>query len=358
MKTKGKTPYEELGILKLSSRIKLMLADSNMVIKNLIFRGTGAHAITEVSKNVENILIKNNVIEDIGGSFLNQKERYGNGIQFYSTNVKNLTITKNIIRNVYDVGFTIQGSEGSGKDVSVSRNVFVQNSQDSEIWEDGSATGVYNYSFDNNVCVNQGRGWGYDARPDKYAAGHVLFWAYNKQPTKIYFHDNYVYNSRMLYYIEHSHATDEYFQKSDDISSNFNHYYMNNDTTCFRDQYKYKDKDNFISEYHKDNNSEFILLNETNETIINTAAKSYDYKEVRKFFVDEPDDDENDDNEYERNGSKFFIIFIVILIIIILLIGGFFLFRYITRKKNDSNREYLDNKKQNDVSLGEKLYSD
>ena len=80
-----------------------------MKVENLHIQGTGAHGIVDSGNLNENIEIVNNIIEDIGGSFLyqNSTTRYGNGIEFYGTDVKNLKIHKNILRNIYDVGFTI-----------------------------------------------------------------------------------------------------------------------------------------------------------------------------------------------------------------------------------------------------------
>ena len=74
--------------------------------------GSGWDGIRRKGKN-ENVEIINNIIEDIGGSFLSENERYGNAITFFETDVKNLKIHKNIIRNIYDVAFTIQGNKGS-----------------------------------------------------------------------------------------------------------------------------------------------------------------------------------------------------------------------------------------------------
>jgi hypothetical protein len=142
VKTNGATPYEELGELKLAPKMKILIIGSNLKVENLHIQGTGAHGIVGSGKVNENIEIVNNIIEDIGGSWLNSEERYGNAIQFYDTDTKNLKIHKNIIRNTYDVAFTIQGDRGSGTNISLTKNIFCLNSQDSEIWEAHGATGV------------------------------------------------------------------------------------------------------------------------------------------------------------------------------------------------------------------------
>ena len=186
-------PYTTLGQLKVAVRISLLYLRSNMEVSNIRFAYTGAHGIVG-GGTLENIKVTNCIIENIGGSYLYPTDeiRYGNGIEFYESDTKNVEITNNIIRNVYDVGFTMQGSAGSGTDIFVHDNVFVSNSQDSEIWEDPPATGINNYQFYNNISINQQRGWGYEARPDKDWSGHILFWEYHIEPTDIYFHHNIV----------------------------------------------------------------------------------------------------------------------------------------------------------------------
>lgn len=282
-------PYSKLGELKLATRTNLFIMHSNIKIENIEFSGTGAHAIVGSDESTENIEISNNIIQDIGGSYLRGTIRYGNGIEFYGTNVSNALIHDNIIRNTYDVGFTIQGTQGSGKNVVVKENVFVSNSQDSEIWESGSATGVESYEFTNNISINAGRGWGYEAREDKYAAAHILFWQYLLVNTDIYFHDNIVYNPRRIYFIEQTNKTNIFFQKSEFIRSDYNTYLLGEDTKIFRDFYSIEEKDTFVSEYKKDVHSTFELI-EVKEDIINTSANSNDVKEIRKALgVEEPD---------------------------------------------------------------------
>ncbi|MBQ2800394.1 MAG: leucine-rich repeat protein [Lachnospiraceae bacterium] len=282
-------PYDRLGELKLATQINLFVLHSDLKIENIRFSGTGAHGLAGSDENSKNIEISNNIIEDIGGSYLKETIRYGNGIEFYGTNVSNVVVKNNIIRNTYDVGFTIQGTQGSGKNVVVKDNVFVNNSHDSEIWESGSATGVESYEFTNNISINAGRGWGYEAREDKYAVAHILFWQYLLENTDIYFHDNIVYNPRRIYFVEQTNKTNIFFQKSEFIRSDYNTYLLGEDTKIFRDFYSIEEKDTFVSEYKKDVHSTFELI-EVKEDIINTSANSNDVKEIRKALgVEEPD---------------------------------------------------------------------
>ena len=352
VRTNGATPYEELGELKLAPRLKLLILRSNFKVENLHIQGTGAHGLAGAGDKNENIEIVNNIIEDIGGSFLNSKERYGNGIEFYGIDVINLKIHKNIIRNVYDVGFTIQGEKGCGRNITLTKNIFCLNSQDSEIWEVNAATGVYNYNFEDNIAFLTGRGWGYLARPDKYCASHILFWGYGfenvVEKTNIYFHRNYVYNPKRIYFIAGHQETNILFQKENCIRSDYNHYYLSKDSFIYWDEYNFQTRNNFTQDYNKDKNSEFILLDKEDPIWVDKITNSLDYKELRKLFVDDVEDEDEEEKENEKkegnengksNSYAVLISIIVIIIIVLSLIGGILIYRYIKRKKSLSSLE-------------------
>jgi len=282
----NQNPYNALGSLKVVVRSNLMNLSSNMKISNIRFAYTGGHAMEGASVNEENIIITNCIFENIGGSYLHSSKlddetRYGNGIEFYGSNARNITVKNNIFKNIYDVAFTIQGSSGSGKDIFVYDNVFINNSQDSEIWENDKATGVYNYQFYNNLSINQGRGWGYDARVDKYPAASILFWGYDIANTNISFKNNIFYNPRQIYYF--AVATDKYFLSTDTISSDNNIYYMAKDTTIYRNNWNYNTKKEFISKYNVDKNSTYNLIEE-DKNLTNQANKLYDISKIRSLL--------------------------------------------------------------------------
>ncbi|MBQ4523748.1 MAG: hypothetical protein IJA10_12460 [Lachnospiraceae bacterium] len=298
----GTNPYSKLGELKLATKTNLFILTSNMKVENIKLSGTGAHGFLNSEESVANVEISNNVIEDIGGSYLKGTTRYGNGIEFYGTNVSNLVVHDNIIRNVYDVGFTIQGTAGSGKNVTVKNNVFVQNSHDSEIWESGSATGVKGYVFTNNISINVGRGWGHDAREDKYDVAHILFWGYNIEDTDIYFHHNTVYNPRRLYFIEQTNHTDVFFKEKNVIRSDYNTYLLAEDSLIYRHMYKIGEKDTFISEFNKDANSTFTLI-EVDNNIVSLAANTDSISAIRKYFPSEEEPKKEEETTTEESGS-------------------------------------------------------
>jgi hypothetical protein len=295
--------------------------------------GTGYHGIRGKKIN-ENVEIVGNVIENIGGSFLEENERYGNGINFFETEVKNVKIHKNIIRNVYVVAFTIQGKQGCGTNVTLTKNIFCLNSQDSEIWETHAATGVYNYFFDDNISFMQGRGWGYLARKDKYCASHILFWGYNfydnvTQKTDIYLRHNYVYNPRRIYYITTQKNTDILFQKENCIKSDFNHYYMNNDSFVYNNIYDFSSRNDFILDYNKDKNSEFIFLDKIDPKLVDKIENSLDYNELRKIFFNE----EEKEDKNKKSNSHVILIIIIVIFLIGMAFDGILIYREIEKIK-------------------------
>ena len=208
----------------------------------------------------------------------------------------------------------------------------------------------------------QGRGWGYLARPDKYCASHILFWGYDfdnvVEKTNISFNHNYVYNPKRIYYIADHQNTHLLFQKENCIRSDFNHYYLNNDSAIYGDKYKFATKNNFTQDFSKDKNSEFILLDEVDPILVEKFSNSYDYKELRKIFVDDVDNEDEKEEEnvdidedkksqeeeiVKSNSYSVLIAIVSILIVLSLLIGGIFIFRYIKNKKDTLSIGNLNN---------------
>ena len=278
-----RNPYEMVGGLKLAVDTKLFILASNMDISGLRFAYTGGHALQIGGDAARNVRISNCIIEEIGGSYLDPEydERFGNGIEFYASDAENIEISDNIIRNVYDVAFTIQGDTGSGKDVYVHDNVFVNNAQDSEIWEGNAAAGVHNYQFYRNISINQGRGWGYDARPDQDAAAHILFYEYYPAAADIRFHHNFVYNPRRVYAIKPSM---EGFFTGNSVKSDDNTYWLAEDARIFNYIYPSWEKDEFIAWAHKEDHSSFIPLGAINPDFMNLACTSDDIDSIRAAF--------------------------------------------------------------------------
>lgn len=170
--------------LILTTNRHLLYVSSNSVIENLHLRYTGAHGIlTMFDQSYSNIIIRNCIIEDIGGSVQFTESdyndemdimRYGNGIEIAlwgkgnaTHTISNVTIEYNIFRNIYDTAFTIQGDYGNYLDFKSNNNIYVANIYAIELWVNNVIPSKIEFLHHNNLHVNQGRGWGYDARPDK-----------------------------------------------------------------------------------------------------------------------------------------------------------------------------------------------
>jgi len=107
---------------------------------------------------------------------------------------------------------------------------------------------------------------------------------------------------------------------------------MNKDTLIFNDKYNFDTRNDFIQEFNKDNNSEFILLEKVDPNLVDKITNSLNYKELRKIFVDDVDDA---DDEKENESHAVEITLIIIFIIVLALVGGIFIFRCIKRKKSE-----------------------
>lgn len=171
-------PCRELGRLTLAVDGNAVRVASSMKVHDLHIRYSAGHGINLQRAGVENVHIYDCVIEDIGGGRLGTTgwTKYGNGIEFFG-GASNMTVERNIIRNTYDVGFTLQGGDMcEWHNVVVKNNIFAFNTQSFETWTsfDEPDMGIHNWQFVGNVCICQGEGWGTPARPDKIGgAGQV-----------------------------------------------------------------------------------------------------------------------------------------------------------------------------------------
>lgn len=173
---------------------------SHMTIEGLELVGGGGHGVQLV--DVTNVKVANNRIREIGGSYVYETTRYGNGVEMW-INTKDVLVQGNTIHDVYDVGVTLQGEQILGPDewgspirkgwsnVHVKHNRIYRCSQSFEIWARGYSTeegyvydhgpesGYRNCSFTHNCCTDAGVGWGFETRTNKDEGGvHLL--SYNE----------------------------------------------------------------------------------------------------------------------------------------------------------------------------------
>lgn len=154
---------------------------SNHELYDIDIIGSGAHGID--GANVQNIVISNVGIKNIGGSFKSDGfTRYGNGIQFYKGG-KNIFIGDGCsIEQCYDVAYTLQGEGTTGgagigwDNITFQDSLIRNNTQSLEFWVKEGVTGFTNCQHKNLICEGAGNGWGYPVRFDKDSAVHILFY--------------------------------------------------------------------------------------------------------------------------------------------------------------------------------------
>lgn len=242
---------------------KPFLLQSNTTIQNIKFQYIGGHALVGNS-NPQNILVQNNIFNFIGGSRLLSHPtyiRYGNAIEFFGYG-KNIVIRNNKIENCYDVGFTLQGRDGYWEHVDVYGNTFKRNSQSFEVWgmvdqsEVGSDLGFKNVKFHNNVCIEQGRGWGY-IRKDKNKSCDIEIQNMELLNNDIIISNNIFYNPLRYVYV-YTNSIDVYIDK---IRQSNNKIYLRDTSPVLNDEYYINDFDVYRTFYSKDDNSKIMVIN-------------------------------------------------------------------------------------------------
>ena len=170
--------------IKFAVGLRMLAFANNLRVTDIVFRGGGAHGISGVVKGA---YIANCEFHELGGSRLGGLERngkfnttrYGNGVECWS-NSYDVTVENCKFSEIYDVAITMQGTnvEVNWNNIHFRNNVIWKCVQAFEIWSSGDKpdTGFTNCSFENNVCIDSGFGWGYDARPNKHVTAHLLLY--------------------------------------------------------------------------------------------------------------------------------------------------------------------------------------
>jgi parallel beta-helix repeat protein len=144
--------------------------------------------------STDHIIVRNCDISFIGGEDQyggSQTARYGNGVQFWNAAHDNI-VERCSFNQIYDAAVTAQGSDPAGFQVYnlYFRNNVIRNSEYSlEFWEGGSLARAHDVYFENNTCLNAGRGWGHAQRPDLNGT-HLMFFPFFAQTTNIYIRNN------------------------------------------------------------------------------------------------------------------------------------------------------------------------
>ncbi len=293
-------PYKALGRLTLGNYHdwdSIIKISSNTEILDLQIEN-GGYGITLKKPGSENLYIHDCIIQNIGGTQLGTKgfTKAGNGIEFFGS-AFNALVERNIFRNTYDVGFTIQGGHDCRwENITVRNNIFAYNTQACEIWthgNDNQKQGVHGFSFTGNLCINQGEGWGTIARPDKYGGQgqvittDILVYGYNAPALKAEFSDNTFFQRNSLNRIYSISSTGGRFLYEAVIYRN--HIYMPSKTSIcastddLENQYGrvYACFSEWQKQYQHDGDSFFHAIgNQDYSQMEQTAYNSVDFDEI------------------------------------------------------------------------------
>lgn len=280
-------PGQLLGKISITYQNKLVCVSSNMIIDGIIIENTGVHGIVKKQHPISNVCIINCVIQNIGGSYTSSGQRYGNGIEFWHQ-AKNTIVQNCVIRNVYDAGYTCQGSsvtDGFYNNVCTD-NVFINCTYTFEFFCHKNYTyeGIHfsDTQVENNIVINQGKGWGFEAREDKYQPADLVIWEIVNEEGGLTYRNNRLYNSRAMYYKYPTVPMDTYKSL---VDSDENTYYNNSNTIAFISDQSYKDISK-LTELEMDTNSNFYTLSDPEiEEISNPdILNSNDYDEIKTYY--------------------------------------------------------------------------
>ena len=193
-------PWELAGRIEVATDDHLLPLKDHIAVRDIEFRGTGSHGANGSARDV---VIDNCVFREIGGSrlygFMDDAFRYGNGIEFW-TDSRDALVSRCRFSDIYDTAFTMQGTSPSSSwaNIHVVDCTFERTTQAFEIWTTGCPEGVgfENCSFERNLCLDIGRGWGYDARPNKEVATPLLAYMLETDVCDILIASNRFVNSR------------------------------------------------------------------------------------------------------------------------------------------------------------------
>lgn len=193
--------YSEVPLSSLTDKISITTRENiinlsdNMEISDLSLKGAGAHGVS--GKDCKNIILNHLEVSEIGGSYLQGTERYGNGIQFWHT-ASDCLIKNCNVHDVYDVAYTIQSTEpeSSFERITFDDNIANNNEQSFEFWVKTPESYFKKCSFINNHCTNAGFGWSHSVRPDKNVAVHLLCYFNNKDMSGININNNTFINAK------------------------------------------------------------------------------------------------------------------------------------------------------------------
>ncbi len=161
---------------------------SYVVYEGLALHNGAAHGIG--GGNTHHIVVRDCDVAWIGGGHQlttpqGRPVRFGNGIEFWENAHDNL-VEGCRIWEVYDAALTNQGSANNSQvNITYRDNVIWNCEYSFEYWNRGPESTTQNIRFEHNTCVNAGRGWGHQQRPDRNGR-HLMFYVNSARTTGVY----------------------------------------------------------------------------------------------------------------------------------------------------------------------------
>ena len=122
--------------------------------------------------------------------------RMGNGVQLWMGN-SNVTVKHCLFNQVYDAGISPQGGDSrvaakyyAIKNLRFHHNVINNCYYSFEFWGHQTNSTADNIWFENNTCLNSGRGWSTAQRPDKGGSAHLKFFESNMAFSNVFIRNN------------------------------------------------------------------------------------------------------------------------------------------------------------------------
>lgn len=156
----------------------LVVANSRTEFSGVAFTGTARNAIqTSSAGPVSDVVVRDCLISGVGGGYVRDTTRFGNGIQVWS-GAEAVLAEGNTIEDCYDVAMTVQGPTGASgpwRDVTFADNAVRGCMQTFEAWNTGATAGVApSCSVTGTVAGLAGASWSALSRPDRVGKGTQL----------------------------------------------------------------------------------------------------------------------------------------------------------------------------------------
>ena len=300
-------PGEKLGKAKFMARNDLVKLSSNIILEGLDVRNTGAHGIVSKNSSIKNVYIKNCIVQNIGGSLQDKVTftRYGNGIEFWNQATDTL-VENTIIRNVFDAGYTLQGkscTDGFENNI-ISNSVFIECTYDVELFsynenEQFEEPKMNNIIVEDNISINQGRGWGFDVKTINIQSSILVLWGDDKisNNAEIICKNNKYFNFRNIFHTDAKNPISAEKYKNI-VKSDNNLIYMSDTSKLVRAAGSFYNR-SILQEYGQDQNSTFRLLSDTEINQISNPEilNSNNYEEIKQYY-------ENLEKEFKYTDIK------------------------------------------------------